>query len=110
MCGDHDDDKPAGSVRVELVDSGSSIDVRVLGGYQVTTNPASAKADTAVAELMAKYEADPALYKKAFMTGFTQVTSLGTYYDGFAYFYDENPFVVRKWYQEEQAQLLAQQQ
>lgn len=84
---------------------GIKFNVMVPLWMEVTTNPASAKADEAVAELMEKYEADPALYKKAFMTGFTQVTSLGTYYDGFAYFYDENPFVVREWYKKQQAEL-----
>jgi hypothetical protein len=66
---------------------------------EVTTNLDSVKKNKDMAALMDKYAADPALYQKGFITGFTQVTSLGSYYDAFAYFYDENPFTEREWFQ-----------
>jgi hypothetical protein len=58
------------------------------------------QADGEIAKLVAKYDADKEEYKKQFMTGFTQLTSLGSYFDGFAYFYDESPFSSREWYTE----------
>jgi len=66
----------------------------------VTDNAESAMADGEIAKLVATYDADKELYKKQFMTGFTQLTSLGSYFDGFAYFYDESPFSSREWYME----------
>jgi hypothetical protein len=66
----------------------------------VTENAESAMADEEIARLVAKYDADTTEYQKQFMTGFTQVTSLGSYFDGFAYFYDESPFSSREWYME----------
>lgn len=73
---------------------------------EITDNLDSVKANPACAKLMAAYEADPAMFQKGFMMGFTQLSSLGTYYDAFAYFYDENPYVVRDWYKAQQAQQL----
>lgn len=48
-------------------------------------------ADADCSELMATYEANPAQYKADFIFGFTQLTSLGSEYDAYAYFYDESP-------------------
>lgn len=61
---------------------------------EVTENKASMQADENVAKRMAAYQSDAALFQKDFMAGFTRLTSMGSSYDGYAYFYDESPFMV----------------
>lgn len=63
---------------------------------EVTDNKASLKADLQTVKLMEAYEADPALYQKDFITGFTKLTSLGSTFDAYAYFYDQSPFAGKE--------------
>eukprot|EP00976_Prorocentrum_cordatum_P093267 1189299-Prorocentrum_minimum.AAC.5 len=63
---------------------------------EVTDNKASLMADSKAVKMMEEYKADPALYQKNFITGFTKLTSLGSTFDGYAYFYDESPFAAKE--------------
>jgi len=60
---------------------------------ELTENTASLRADSKTAARMAVYEADTALFQKDFMHGFTKLTSLGSTFDAYMYFYDESPFL-----------------
>mmetsp|Transcript_4892 Transcript_4892/g.6637 ORF Transcript_4892/g.6637 Transcript_4892/m.6637 type:complete len:359 (-) Transcript_4892:107-1183(-) len=59
---------------------------------EVTDNLDSVKASADGTALLTMFAANPDVYKKKFMSGFTKLTSLGSSFDAYAYFYDESPF------------------
>uniref|UniRef100_A0A7S0N9C7 Plant heme peroxidase family profile domain-containing protein n=1 Tax=Pyramimonas obovata TaxID=1411642 RepID=A0A7S0N9C7_9CHLO len=63
---------------------------------EVTDNKASLSSDLQTVKLMDAYKANPAMFQKDFITGFTKLTSLGSTFDGYAYFYDESPFAGKE--------------